>query len=54
MRVGINGMGRIGRLVLRAALGAAERPQDDPLRKEPARHRACQRDQGAVRKRWRI
>ena len=30
MRVGINGMGRIGRLALRAALGAAERPQDDP------------------------
>jgi glyceraldehyde 3-phosphate dehydrogenase len=30
MRVGINGMGRIGRLALRAAMGAAERPQDDP------------------------
>ncbi|CAH0249534.1 ArsJ-associated glyceraldehyde-3-phosphate dehydrogenase [Roseomonas sp. CECT 9278] len=30
MRVGINGMGRIGRLALRAALGAAERQQDDP------------------------
>ena len=30
MRVGINGMGRIGRLVLRAALGAAERQADDP------------------------
>ncbi len=30
MRVGINGMGRIGRLALRAALGAAERPKDDP------------------------
>lgn len=30
MRVGINGMGRIGRLALRAALGAAERPSDDP------------------------
>jgi glyceraldehyde 3-phosphate dehydrogenase len=30
MRVGINGMGRIGRLALRAALGAAERPEDDP------------------------
>ncbi len=30
MRVGINGMGRIGRLALRAALGAAERPDDDP------------------------
>lgn len=30
MRVGINGMGRIGRLALRAALGAAERPDHDP------------------------
>ncbi|TFZ01673.1 ArsJ-associated glyceraldehyde-3-phosphate dehydrogenase [Ramlibacter rhizophilus] len=30
MRVGINGMGRIGRLALRAALGAAERGADDP------------------------
>jgi glyceraldehyde 3-phosphate dehydrogenase len=30
MKVGINGMGRIGRLALRAALGAAERPLDDP------------------------
>ena len=32
MRVGINGMGRIGRLALRAAMGAADRPQDDPRR----------------------
>jgi glyceraldehyde 3-phosphate dehydrogenase len=32
MRVGINGMGRIGRLALRAALGAAERDDDDPRR----------------------
>ena len=32
MKVGINGMGRIGRLALRAALGAAERPNDDPRR----------------------
>lgn len=32
MRVGINGMGRIGRLALRAALGAAERGNDDPRR----------------------
>lgn len=32
MRVGINGMGRIGRLALRAAMGAAERPADDPRR----------------------
>lgn len=30
MRVGINGMGRIGRLALRSALGAAQRPADDP------------------------
>ncbi len=30
MRVGINGMGRIGRLALRAAFGAADRPNDDP------------------------
>jgi glyceraldehyde 3-phosphate dehydrogenase len=30
MRVGINGMGRIGRLALRAALGACDRPADDP------------------------
>jgi len=30
MRVGINGMGRIGRLALRAASGAAARPADDP------------------------
>ena len=35
MRVGINGMGRIGRLALRAAFGAAERQADDP--------RACNR-----------
>ncbi len=32
MRVGINGMGRIGRLALRAAMGAAERGPDDPRR----------------------
>ena len=30
MRIGINGMGRIGRLALRAALGGAFRPDDDP------------------------
>lgn len=30
MRVGINGLGRIGRLSLRVALGGAERPEDDP------------------------
>jgi glyceraldehyde 3-phosphate dehydrogenase len=32
MRVGISGMGRIGRLALRAALGAADRQPDDPRR----------------------
>jgi glyceraldehyde 3-phosphate dehydrogenase len=32
MRVGINGLGRIGRLALRAAFGAADRPADDPRR----------------------
>jgi glyceraldehyde 3-phosphate dehydrogenase len=32
MRVGINGMGRIGRLALRAALGGAWRGIDDPRR----------------------
>jgi glyceraldehyde 3-phosphate dehydrogenase len=30
MRVGINGMGRIGRLALRAAMGGMFRPTDDP------------------------
>lgn len=30
MKVGINGMGRIGRLALRSAFGAAERQADDP------------------------
>lgn len=30
MKVGINGMGRIGRLALRSALGAAHRQSDDP------------------------
>jgi glyceraldehyde 3-phosphate dehydrogenase len=32
IRVGINGMGRIGRLALRAAFGAAQRGTDDPRR----------------------
>lgn len=32
MRVGINGMGRIGRLALRAALGGVHRPSGDPRR----------------------
>jgi glyceraldehyde 3-phosphate dehydrogenase len=32
LRVGINGAGRIGRLALRAALGGAARPADDPRR----------------------
>jgi glyceraldehyde 3-phosphate dehydrogenase len=30
MRVGINGMGRVGRLALRAAMGGIYRPADDP------------------------
>ncbi len=30
MKVGINGMGRIGRLALRAAFGAVDRPGEDP------------------------
>ncbi len=30
MKVGINGMGRIGRLALRAAMGGVDRPGDDP------------------------
>lgn len=30
MKVGINGMGRIGRLALRAAFGAVDRPDHDP------------------------
>lgn len=30
MKVGINGMGRIGRLALRAAMGAADRQAEDP------------------------
>ena len=30
MKVGINGMGRMGRLALRAAFGAVDRPHDDP------------------------
>ncbi len=30
MRIGINGMGRIGRLALRAAMGAVQRPEHDP------------------------
>lgn len=32
MKVGINGMGRMGRLALRAAMGAAHRPKLDPRR----------------------
>ena len=32
MRVGINGMGRIGRLALRAAMDGVWRPEDDPWR----------------------
>jgi glyceraldehyde 3-phosphate dehydrogenase len=32
MRVGINGLGRVGRLALRAGLGGVFRPDDDPRR----------------------
>jgi glyceraldehyde 3-phosphate dehydrogenase len=32
MKVGINGMGRMGRLALRAAFGGIARPLDDPRR----------------------
>ncbi|MDI1286170.1 MAG: ArsJ-associated glyceraldehyde-3-phosphate dehydrogenase [Reyranella sp.] len=32
MKVGINGMGRMGRLALRAAMGGVHRPDDDPRR----------------------
>ena len=32
MKVGINGMGRMGRLALRAAFGGVHRPSDDPRR----------------------
>lgn len=32
MKVGINGMGRMGRLALRAAFGGVQRPLDDPRR----------------------
>lgn len=32
MRVGINGMGRMGRLALRAAFSGVQRPDDDPRR----------------------
>ena len=32
MKIGINGMGRIGRLALRAGLGGLHRPEDDPQR----------------------
>ena len=32
MKIGINGMGRMGRLALRAALGGIPRPADDPRR----------------------
>ncbi len=32
MRIGINGMGRIGRLALRAAMGGVHRPEIDPRR----------------------
>ena len=54
MRIGINGMGRIGRLALRAAMGAAERPTDDPRARQPPGGRAPQRDSRAVPQRQRI
>ena len=50
MRVGINGMGRIGRLALRAALGGVHRPDGDPRAEQPARRRAPQRAQGRRRR----
>ena len=46
MRVGINGMGRIGRLALRAAMGGMYRAGRRSARRQPARRRACQRTQG--------
>ncbi len=36
MRVGINGMGRIGRLALRAALGGVAPGRERPARGQPA------------------
>ena len=33
MKVGINGMGRMGRLALRSALGGIYRPESDPRAK---------------------
>ena len=46
MRVGINGMGRIGRLALRAAMGGMYRADGRSARGQPARCRPCQRAQG--------
>ncbi len=46
MRVGINGMGRIGRLALRAALGRHGTTARRSARRQSARCRACQRGQG--------
>ena len=46
MRVGINGMGRMGRLALRAAMGGVHRAGDDPRARQPAGRRARERDQG--------
>ena len=54
MRVGINGMGRIGRLALRAALGGFRRAGWRSARRQPPRHRPRQRDQGRGRRRPRI
>ena len=32
MKIGINGIGRMGRIALRASLGGIPRPADDPRR----------------------
>ncbi len=46
MRVGINGMGRIGRLALRAAMGGLYRARGRSARGQSPRRRACERAQG--------
>ncbi len=42
MRVGINGMGRIGRLALRAAMGGLWRAPEDPRAENRLDDRACE------------
>ena len=49
MRVGINGMGRIGRLALRASLGGMRSAGRRSARRQPSGRRARQRDQGRGR-----